>query len=236
MRRGWKRCWRCVSCRDPAPIACLTPPTQLGLGASQLEDVQGVLGAVPCVTLRATCATEGEDAGEVLEGDLATCHVELLLERLSADGPPDAAQLLGSKEEGWWLLLADVSSNVLFAAQKVTPATVRGLTACRTGHAGETAAAGALSVDLKFRAPPAGLHLLQVIAMSDFWLGCDRIVPLRLRVGRAAPGTQPPSELAAEMDEEEQPAEAVSGGAEDAAAVEGADAGDLTESGTSDSD
>jgi hypothetical protein len=95
---------------------------------------------------------QGEEGGEILEGDLATCNVHISLERLGAAGMltlpitplavnaahhlltavwlwslfpvcvSDAARtpfFPGSKEEGWWVFLADVSSNALLAAQKV---------------------------------------------------------------------------------------------------------------------
>ena len=63
------------------------------------------------------------------------------------------------------------------------------------------AAEGDTVVQLKFRAPPAGLHLLQVcsvgegaqqrsslmpirlqvMCVSDYWVGCDRKIELRLK-------------------------------------------------------
>ncbi len=87
---------------------------------------------------------QGEEGSDILENDITTCNVHVCLERLGAAGACGRGKapwgwLLtrflcnarcvtaatqtpffpGSKEEGWWVLLADVSSNALLAAQKV---------------------------------------------------------------------------------------------------------------------
>ena len=133
----------------------------MGLTPAQRKDFEAFTGAVPCVSLDASCETEartplasvvgrgltgcsqGEEGGDVLEGDIATCNVHVSLERLVSSGnrcalcafmwtqahPPffaaDAESIHtpffpAAKEESWWVLLADVSSNTLYAAQKVS--------------------------------------------------------------------------------------------------------------------
>jgi hypothetical protein len=133
---------------------------QLGLTAAQRKDFDAFVGAIPCVSLDAVCETEvrksgswictpradgtlqGEEGGDILEGDIATCNVHLSLERLASSGTDfglrrnciasvahsglrHAAESIPTpffpalKEEAWWVLLADVSSNTLYAAQKV---------------------------------------------------------------------------------------------------------------------
>jgi len=84
--------------------------------------------------------SQGEEGGDILEGDIATCNVHVSLERLSSSGDCCALRAFltalahpaaytesihtpffpAAKEESWWVLLADVSSNTLYAAQKVS--------------------------------------------------------------------------------------------------------------------
>ena len=133
----------------------------MGLTAAQRKDFEAFTGAFPCVSLDASCETEarkplasvvgrkltlcsqGEEGGDILEGDIATCNVHVSLERLASSGKccvlhasittlahplsfaADAESIHtpffpAAKEESWWVLLADVSSNTLYAAQKVS--------------------------------------------------------------------------------------------------------------------
>ncbi len=40
---------------------------------------------------------------------------------------------------------------------------------------------GTQQFSLKFRAPPAGAYQLQVMCVSDYWIGCDAKLPLKLK-------------------------------------------------------
>lgn len=212
----------------------------LSLSTPQRADFDAFLGAVPCISLRASCATQGED-GDVLEGDLATCSVGVRLERLTAKHPPRTPFFSGDKEEGWWVLLADVASNTMFASQRVSLHTKVGVTdaaAAAAASANSTLsntqpAVGEQAVLLRFKAPPAGVHLLQVMVVSDYWIGCDRRVTLKLKVGKSARQERAASAAAGTG------AEGKGGGSSDDEAegvtVEAADA-DVTESGTSESE
>lgn len=46
---------------------------------------------------------------------------------------------------------------------------------------------------LRFRVPPAGLYSLQVMCVSDTWIGCDARTPLKLKV---RPSQALPTEVA----------------------------------------
>jgi hypothetical protein len=118
---------------------------------------------------------QGEEGSDVLEGDIATCNVHVSLERLRASAAMRTPFFPGTKDEGWWLMVADVSSNAILAVQKVQLKTKTGLT--RFVAASKSAAQGAATgvgqagavmpeeggqrVSLKFRAPPPGAYQLQ---------------------------------------------------------------------------
>ena len=124
-----------------AHVAHLIRCTQLGLPASQLAEVDDVLGSMPCVTLKASCSIEarrryraacvvrsaaltaplsvqGEEQTDIHENDFATCTVTVHLERLHDTRPVGTPYMPAKSDEGWWLLLGDLASNTLFAVQK----------------------------------------------------------------------------------------------------------------------
>ena len=124
-----------------AHVAHLIRCTQLGLPASQLAEVDDVLGSMPCVTLKASCSIEarrryraacvvrsaaltaplsvqGEEQTDIHENDFATCTVTVHLERLHDTRPAGTPYMPAKSDEGWWLLLGDLASNTLFAVQK----------------------------------------------------------------------------------------------------------------------
>ena len=96
---------------------------------------------------------------------------------------------------------------------------------------------------LKFRVPPAGSYTLHEACVSDYWLGCDRRVTLKLKVARLARAEQErrmAAELAAVAPTTEEDSEGGSEGDEDgegkAEEEEEEELEDLTESGTEESD
>jgi len=37
---------------------------------------------------------------------------------------------------------------------------------------------------LRFNAPPPGVYMVTVLLMSDFWIGCEKRITLKLKVGK----------------------------------------------------
>ena len=106
------------------------------------------------------------------------------------------------------------------AAQPAAPATP----AAAEATAADAAQQGWQRVSLKFHAPAAGVYQLQVICMSDYWVGCDARVSLKLKVLKAK------KESLAEVKQLPETA-----GREGSADEGEAGEGELTESGTSES-
>ena len=69
--------------------------------------------------LRFSNPVQGEEGSDILDGDIATCSVQVCLERMGSKSAPRTPFFSGSKQEGWWLLLGDATSNTLLVAQKV---------------------------------------------------------------------------------------------------------------------
>lgn len=162
----------------------------------------------------ACLSVQGDERGDIHEGDFATCTVAVHLERLHDTRPAGTPYMPAKGDEGWWLLLGDLASNTLFAVQKVRrvnthkcahkllalmlPAVIQvplrasvGLkrfrAAAKQGSLpAEVDSEGAQEFKLRFRAPQAGLFGLHVMCMSDTWIGCDARVPLKLKVRLAA--------------------------------------------------
>lgn len=61
---------------------------------------------------------QGDEGTDMHENDFATCTVSVSLERLRDAQGASISYMPARKEEGWWLLLGDPSSNTLFAGQK----------------------------------------------------------------------------------------------------------------------
>eukprot|EP00239_Pterosperma_sp_CCMP1384_P002002 CAMPEP_0197852036 /NCGR_PEP_ID=MMETSP1438-20131217/19509_1 /TAXON_ID=1461541 /ORGANISM="Pterosperma sp., Strain CCMP1384" /LENGTH=695 /DNA_ID=CAMNT_0043465875 /DNA_START=61 /DNA_END=2148 /DNA_ORIENTATION=- len=87
-------------------------------------------------------------------------------------------------------------------------------------------------IKLTFRAPPHGIYNLQLVLMSDYWIGCDKRVQLKLKVVKGAKMTKAEKEEEVVSDVESD----YSGG-EDAEALEGEeDDYDTDDYGTEESD
>lgn len=193
----------------------------------------------------------------MVESDEACYSVFVSLEREKESGPVVCPFQPPNKEEGWWLFLVDPATNALLSVVKAQLQTKVGLTRFRArlsggGKAGDdgqecteeeakAAAASSQIFKLPFRVPPAGTYSLQVLCMSDHWLGCDRRVAVKLRAGKLHKAEME-RRMRAEL-EEQQADEAASEGGEGSEGGAGSDAGgggpemedfddDLTESGT----
>ena len=93
-----------------------------GFSAAEIQDVEKVLGLMPCPTVEVTCETEGEEC--IQEGDIVTVQAWVTLKRANgANGlikaVPHAPSYPFHKEENFWLLLADANANSVWFSQKV---------------------------------------------------------------------------------------------------------------------
>jgi len=70
------------------------------------------------------------------------------------------------KEEGWWLVVGDVKSNVLLCIKRISLL-----------HTAK--------VKLEFVASSAGEHVYNLYLMSDSYVGCDQELELPLTVAEA---------------------------------------------------
>jgi hypothetical protein len=113
MLRAMRQSARFVTKRAGVWHACASTDhcccVQIDLSAGQRKDFDAFMRAIPCVSMHAFCETEvcclasarcllfcsltrhwrarqGEEGGEILEGDIATCTVHINLERMSAVG------------------------------------------------------------------------------------------------------------------------------------------------------
>lgn len=104
-----------------------------GLSSSEVEDVETMLSAMPTVWVSAQCVVEAEEIDDdiVLEGDVVTCRVQVMLTRTShmaADFNPDSIKGKAAlayapryplpKEEGWYFVLADPAANASMSVTK----------------------------------------------------------------------------------------------------------------------
>uniref|UniRef100_A0A0E0P155 RNA helicase n=1 Tax=Oryza rufipogon TaxID=4529 RepID=A0A0E0P155_ORYRU len=124
----------------------------LQLPSSQLQDIVGFLRRFPNIDM----------AFQVLEGDGGSVTVQVTLEREMADllqseaGPVHAPRFPKPKEEGWWLVIGDRSTDQLLAIKRVK-------------------LQKRARVKLEFAAPAeAGRKDYMVYLMSDSYLGCDQ--------------------------------------------------------------
>lgn len=193
----------------------------------------------------------------MIESDEASYTAFVTLERETESGPVVCPFQPPNKEEVWWLFLIDPATNSILTAVKTQLQTKVGLTRFRARLSGggkaedgnectedeaKDAAATCQSFKLPFRVPPAGTYNLQLLCMSDHWLGCDRRVALKLKAGKLHKAEME-RRMKAELEVQEE--EAASEGEGGSEGGDGSDAGgsgggaemedfedDLTESGT----
>lgn len=75
--------WRCVAYILQALTRCA------GLTASQTEEVETSLMAMPTVHMAAKCVVDGEDSEDIMESDIVTCAARVVLTRHSHLAPGD---------------------------------------------------------------------------------------------------------------------------------------------------
>ncbi|CAI9092312.1 OLC1v1027511C1 [Oldenlandia corymbosa var. corymbosa] len=185
-----------------------------GLSDTQVQDVEKVLGFIPCTTLEVTCETEGEEG--IQDGDIVTLQSWVQFKRGNGliKAFPHAPYYPFPKEENFWFLLADSNSNSVWFSQKVNimdeaaavsaasqaieeKMEVLGATGeetrARVKEAVDRVKSGSLLVTGKFLAPTEGTYNLTCYLLSDSWLGCDRTMSLKVKVlrrSRTASGTR----------------------------------------------
>ena len=166
-----------------------------------------------CVQQRHLCGSEGERSIE---------HANLRRSSLQTQ-VPRLQMTIGLTTFRSRRLTAPAAANGSALSQPTAPATP--VAAADAASQADASQKGWHRVSLKFHAPAAGVHQMQVICMSDYWVGCDARVSLKLKVLKAK------KESIADVKQQTEAAGQDESGDE----VEGGD-GELTESGTSESD
>ncbi|CAA6656274.1 unnamed protein product [Spirodela intermedia] len=183
-----------------------------GLSATEAQDVELVLETMPCVEVEITCETEGEEG--IQEGDIVTMYAWVTIKRRNGltVALPHAPFFPFSKEENFWLLLADPVANEVWMSQKLNfsdeaAALAAASTAVReakealgaspkevsaaVGESIEKVKNGSRLVVGKFQAPNEGNYSLCSYCLCDAWIGCDRKTNLKLKVlKRSRAGTR----------------------------------------------
>jgi len=173
-----------------------------GLSEKQARDVELVLEMIPSIKVDIKCETEGEE--DIQEGDVVTMYAWVSLQRRNGltTALPHCPNFPFHKEENFWLLLADVASNVwlsqkvsfmdeataITAASKTIQETQEalGASAKEIGNAVKEAVdrvkRGSRLVMGKFQAPAEGTHNLTSFCLCDSWIGCDTKTSFKLKV------------------------------------------------------
>ncbi|KAJ4952870.1 hypothetical protein NE237_029702 [Protea cynaroides] len=205
-----------------------------GFSASEAQDVEVVLEMMPSITVEITCETEGEEG--IQEGDIVTMHAWVTLKRGNGliGALPHAPYFPFHRDENFWLLLADSTSNNVWMSQKVSfmdeaaaiTAASKAIQETKEGsgaslkevnaavkEAVEKVRNGSRLVMGKFQAPAEGNYNLTSYCLCDSWIGCDKKTSLKLKVlKRSRAGTRggpmaeegPAVEDGAEEEEEEE--------------------------------
>lgn len=181
----------------------LTQKAELSL--PEVQDVEKVMELIPSVTVDVTCCTEGEEG--VQEGDVVTIQAWITLKRSNGliGALPHSPHYPFHKEENFWFLLADPNTNTVWFSQKVSfMDEVAAVSAASTAveermevlaaNPRETSAAikeavqrvktGSRLAMGKFLAMAEGNYNLMCYLLCDSWIGCDKKVPLKLKVLR----------------------------------------------------
>lgn len=140
----------------------------LQMSDSQLLDIARFCNRFPNIDM-AYEVLEGED---IRPGENVTIQVMLErdLEGRAEVGPVDAPRYPKPKEEGWWLVIGDTSTNQLLAIKRV-------------------ALQRKIKVKLVFTAPSeVGEKNFMIYFMSDSYLGCDQEYKFAINVEEAGDG------------------------------------------------
>lgn len=183
-----------------------------GFSDAESQDVEMVLEMIPSITIDISCETEGEEG--IQEGDIVTMHSWVTLKRRNGliRALPHSPHFPFDKEENFWLLLADPSSNDVWLSQKLSfmdeaTAVAAASKAIQESKEGSGATAreintavkeaidkvknGSRLVMGKFQAPPEGNYNLTSFCLCDSWIGCDAKTNLKLKVlKRSRAGTR----------------------------------------------
>jgi translocation protein SEC63 len=204
-----------------------------GLSEEQAQDVELVLEMIPSIEVDIKCETEGEEG--IQEGDVVTMYAWVSLERRNGltAALPHSPNFPFHKEENFWLLLADSTTNDVWLSQKVSFMDETTAIAAATKAIQETREAlGASAKEIgnavrdavdkvkkgsrlvmgKFQAPTEGNHNLTSLCLCDAWIGCDTKASFKLKVlKRSRAGTRghvpeegPAAEDGIEEEEEEE--------------------------------
>lgn len=171
----------------------------------EAADVEAVLHMMPVISLDVTCETEGEEG--IQEGDVVTMKAWVSLKRGNGlvVGHPHAPYFPHHKDETYWLLLADTSKNFIWVSQRVSfldeaAAVLAASKSLQESMEGTGASdkevnkavkdavarvrSGSRLVVVKFQAPVEGNYNLTAFCLSDTWIGCDKKMSVKLKVGK----------------------------------------------------
>ncbi|KAI4377936.1 hypothetical protein MLD38_015488 [Melastoma candidum] len=174
-----------------------------GFSASAVDDIERVLEMMPALSMDITCETEGEES--IQEGDIVTIQVWVTLSRVNGlvGALPHAPHYPFPKEENYWLLLADQTSNNVWFSQKLSfmdeaaavSVASKAIEDMMEGSGAdmkekvktvretiEKVRSGSRLVLGKFLAPAEGNYNLTCYCLSDTWIGCDTRNNLKLKV------------------------------------------------------
>ncbi|KAL1545728.1 DnaJ protein erdj2 [Salvia divinorum] len=174
-----------------------------GFSDAEAQDVEIVLEMMPSILIDLTCETEGEEG--IQEGDIVTMQAWITLRRWndSIRAFPHAPYFPYEKEENFWLLLADASSNDVWMSQKVNfmdeaTAIIAASKAIQELKEGSGASAKEIKIAVKeainrvksgsrlvmgkFQAPSEGNYNLTSYCLCDAWIGCDAKFNVKLKV------------------------------------------------------
>ncbi|RWR75727.1 DnaJ domain-containing protein [Cinnamomum micranthum f. kanehirae] len=184
-----------------------------GFSSAEVLDVEVVLEMMPSITTEVTCETEGEEG--IQEGDIVTMYAWVSLKRGNGlmGALPHAPYYPFHKEENFWLLLADPSSNDVWMYQKVSfmdeaaavAAASKAIQETKEGSGASVKEIGAAMREAvekvkngsrlvmgKFQAPAEGNYNLISYCLCDAWIGCDKKASLKLKVlKRSRAGSRP---------------------------------------------
>ncbi|KAK8939642.1 Chaperone protein dnaJ 49 [Platanthera guangdongensis] len=197
------------------------------LSVPESRDVEFVLDMIPDIKLDISCETEGEEG--IQEGDIVTLFAWITLRRRNGlvHALTHAPRYPFHKEENFWLLLADSSTNEVWISQKVSFTNEAAAISAASEAIRETESLGASSKEIdvaaregvkkvnggsrlvltKFRAPKEGSYNLTSHCLCDSWIGCDVKSALKLKIlkrTRAGTRGQAVEEVAADDSIEEE--------------------------------
>ncbi|KAK6942639.1 Sec63 domain [Dillenia turbinata] len=183
-----------------------------GFSASETQDVEMVLEMMPSIDIDINIETEGEEG--IQEGDIVTMHAWVTLKRGNGlvGALPHAPYFPFHKEENFWLLLGDSTTNDVWLSQKVSfldeaAARIAASKAIQESKEGAGASLqeinaavkeaiekvknGSRLVMGKFQAPAEGNYNLTSYCLCDSWIGCDKKMNIKVKIlKRSRAGTR----------------------------------------------